>query len=82
VNARQWRGAMIIVMRAILHDRATNTYYGHWLGKKARKHAAKRRAIAHNEFMASAGFVTFDVPEPDFPGNRSPARWSFIDRLK
>jgi hypothetical protein len=41
VNARQWRGAMIIIMRAILHDRATNPYYGHWLGKKARKHAAK-----------------------------------------
>jgi hypothetical protein len=41
VNARQWRGAMSIVMRATLHDRATNTYYGQWLGKKARKHAAK-----------------------------------------
>jgi hypothetical protein len=41
VNARQGRSAMIIIMRAILHDRATNPYYGHWLGKKARKHAAK-----------------------------------------
>jgi hypothetical protein len=41
VNARQWRGAMIIIMRETLHDRATNTYYGHWLGKKARKHGPK-----------------------------------------
>jgi hypothetical protein len=41
VKARQWRGAMIIVMRAILHDRATNPYYGQWLEKKARKHGPK-----------------------------------------
>jgi len=26
---------MIIVMRATLHDRAPNTYYGQWPGKKA-----------------------------------------------
>src|SRR5689334_21281939 len=32
--------------------------------------------------MASAGFMIFDVPERDFPGNRSPARWSFVDRPK
>ena len=53
MKARQWRGAMSI-MRATLHDRTTNTYYGQWLGKKARKHAVKRGANAHNEFMASA----------------------------
>ena len=56
MNARQWRGAMIIIMRATLHDRATNTYYGPWLGKKARNTAQ------NNELMASAGFVTFNVP--------------------
>jgi hypothetical protein len=32
---------MSIIMRATLHDHAPNTYYGHWLGKNARKHAAK-----------------------------------------
>jgi hypothetical protein len=32
---------MIVVMRATLPDRATNTYYGQWLGKKARKQAEK-----------------------------------------
>jgi hypothetical protein len=41
VKARQWRGSMSIVMRATLPDRAPNTHYGQWLGKKARKHAAK-----------------------------------------
>ncbi|MBS0527356.1 MAG: hypothetical protein JSS04_27265 [Proteobacteria bacterium] len=34
-------------MRAILHDHAPNTYYGHWLAKNARKHPAKWGAIAH-----------------------------------
>jgi hypothetical protein len=29
------------IMRAILQDHAPNTYYGHWLGKNARKHAGK-----------------------------------------
>jgi hypothetical protein len=51
-------------------------------GEKARKHAAKRGAIAHSELMASAGFGAFDVPEQDFPRNRSPARWNFVDRPK
>jgi hypothetical protein len=39
-------------------------------------------AIAHNELNASAGFVTFDVPERDFPGNRWPLRWKFVYRPK
>jgi hypothetical protein len=72
---------MSLVMRATLHDRATNPSYGQWLGKNARKHAAKRGAIAHNGLTASAGFGVFEVPAPDFPGNRSPARWILsIDR--
>ena len=37
-------------------------------------------AIAHNELAASAGFVAFDVPERDFPGNRSLPRWKFMSR--
>jgi hypothetical protein len=39
-------------------------------------------AIAHNERVASARFVAFDVPERDFPGNRSPPRWKFVCRPK
>jgi hypothetical protein len=41
MNAGQWRGSKNVIMRATLPDRATNTYYGQWLAKKARKHAAK-----------------------------------------
>src|SRR6185437_16159253 len=37
-------------------------------------------AIAHNELAASAGFVTFDVSEREFPRNRSPPRWKFVCR--
>jgi hypothetical protein len=37
-------------------------------------------SIAHNERAASARFGTFDVPERDFPGNRSPLRWQFLGR--
>jgi hypothetical protein len=69
-------------MRTTLHGPAPNTYYGHWLAKNAGKHAAKRRAIAHNELVASAGIRPLGVTERDFPGNRSPARWKFVCRPK
>jgi hypothetical protein len=39
-------------------------------------------SIAHNERVANARFGAFDVPERDFPGNRSPARWKFMCRSK
>src|SRR5579871_6494918 len=39
-------------------------------------------AIAHDELAASAGFVTFDVPERDFPRDRSPPHWKFVWRPK
>jgi hypothetical protein len=39
-------------------------------------------AIAHSELAASARFWAFDVPERDFPGNRSPPRWKFVYRPK
>src|SRR4051812_14477420 len=76
------RRSTVIIMRATLHDGAPNTYYGQWLAKNARKRAAKRGAIAHNETAASARFVTFDVTGRDLPGNRSPACWKFIYRPK
>jgi hypothetical protein len=73
---------MIIIMRATLHDHAPNTYYGQWPGGKALFPDFDSPAIAHNELAASAGFVTFDVPKRDFPGNRSPPRWKFVYRPK
>jgi hypothetical protein len=69
-------------MRATLHDRAPNTYYGQWLGEKARFAGLGSTAIAHNALAASARFVAFDVPERDFPGNRAPLRWKFLRRPK
>jgi hypothetical protein len=69
-------------MRAILRDHAPNTYYGQWLWEKPLFSALGSPAIAHNELVAGARFVTFDVAERDFPGNRSPARWKFVGRPK
>jgi hypothetical protein len=61
---------MSIIMRATLHDHAPNTYYGQWLGEKPLFPGLQSPANAHNETVASARFVAFDVPEQDFPGNR------------
>jgi hypothetical protein len=73
---------MSIIMRATLPDRAPNTYYGQWPGGKAAVCGLESPAIAHDELVASAGFVAFDVPEREFPGNRSPPRWKFVPRPK
>jgi hypothetical protein len=73
---------MIIIMRATLHDQAPNLYYGQWLREKAAVCGPEAPAIAHNEPAASARFVPFDVPDRDFPGNRSPLRWKFPCRPK
>src|SRR5690349_8357901 len=70
------------IMRATLHDHAPNTYYGQWPGEKPLFPGLESPAIAHNELVASAEFVTFDVPERDFRGNRSPPRWKFVWRPK
>src|SRR6478735_6227027 len=70
------------IMRATLHDHAPNTYYGQWPGEKPPFARLESPAIAHNELAASARVVTFDVPERDFPGNRSPPRWKFVYRPK
>jgi hypothetical protein len=51
-------------------------------GKKALFPGLESPTIAHNELAASAGFAAFDVPERDFRGNRSPARWKFACRPK
>jgi hypothetical protein len=50
--------------------------------KKALFPSLESPAIAHDEPAASARFVAFDVPERDFPGNRSPPRWKFVCRPK
>ena len=69
-------------MRATLHDRAPNTYYGQWLGEKPPFAGLDSPAIAHDELAASARFGAFDVAERDFPMNRSPPRWKFVRRSK
>ena len=51
-------------------------------GEKALLPGPESPAIAHNELVASARFVTFDGPQRDFPGNRSPPRWEFVCRPK
>jgi hypothetical protein len=53
---------------------------GNGRGEKPLFAGLESPAIAHNDLAASAGFVTFDVPERDFPGNRSPRRWKFVSR--
>jgi hypothetical protein len=55
---------------------------GNGLGEKPLFAGLEPPAIAHNELVASARFGTFDVPERDFPRNRSPARWKFVGRPK
>jgi hypothetical protein len=69
-------------MCTTLHDRAPDTYYGRWPREKAAVSSPESPAIAHDERAASARFGAFDVPERDFPGNRSPARWKFVCRPK
>jgi hypothetical protein len=55
---------------------------GNGRGKKPLFPGLESPAIAQNELAASAGFVAFDVPERDFPGNRSPLHWKFLCRPK
>jgi hypothetical protein len=51
---------------------------GNGRGEKPLFAGLKSPSIAHSELAASAGVGAFDVPEQDFPGNRSPARWKFM----
>jgi hypothetical protein len=55
---------------------------GNGRGEKPLFPGLESPAIAHNGLVASARFVTFDGPERDFPGNRSPPRWKFVYRPK
>jgi len=71
-----------MIMRATLHDLVRNTYYGRWAGERPLFPAPESSAIAHNEPAASGRFAVFDGPERDFPENRSPPRWKFVDRPK
>jgi len=45
-------------MRATLHDHAPNTYYGQWPAKEPPFVGLQSPAIAHNELVEIAGFVT------------------------
>jgi hypothetical protein len=55
---------------------------GNGRGRKPLFAGIESPAIAHDEPAASAGFGAFDVPERDFPANRSPTRWKFMRRPK
>jgi len=70
------------IMRATLHDRAPNTYYGQWPGEKPLFPGLESPAIAHHELAASVRFGAFGVRSEDFPGNRSPPRWKYVCRPK
>jgi hypothetical protein len=54
---------------------------GNGRGEKTLSARLDAPSIAHHELAASAGFGAFDVPERDFPRNRSPLRWKFLYRL-
>src|SRR5262249_55974862 len=82
MSALAWCGPMIFIMRVTLHDHAPNTYYGRWSEEKPLFSSLQSSAIAHNELVASASFVAFDVPKRDFSRNRSPPRWKFVCRQK
>jgi hypothetical protein len=47
---------------------------GNGRGKKPLFPGLESPAIVHNALVANARSVAFDVPERDFPGNRSPPR--------
>jgi hypothetical protein len=55
---------------------------GNGWGKKPLFADLESPAIAHNELVANARFVTSGVRERDFPGNRSLPRWKFLCRPK
>jgi hypothetical protein len=55
-----------IIMRASLHRRAPNTYYGQWLCVFAKDKGSNRGSIAHNRLAARAEFAAFDAPARDF----------------
>jgi hypothetical protein len=55
---------------------------GNGRGEKPLFPGLESPAIPHSALAASARFATFDVPERDFPGNRSPLRWKFLCRPK
>jgi hypothetical protein len=47
----------IIVMRATLHQGASNTYYGQWPREKAVVCCIESRSIAYNEVVAGVKFA-------------------------
>jgi hypothetical protein len=58
------------IMRATLHDRASNTYYGQWTERLLGQTRRIDRSIARNEVAARVKFAAVDVRGAFFPGNR------------
>jgi hypothetical protein len=51
----------MIIMRATLHRRASNTYYGQWPREKASVYGIESRSIAHNGVGARTEVAAFDA---------------------
>jgi hypothetical protein len=56
-----------IIMRATLHQAASNTYYGQWTRLFAGESPRNGRSIAHNEGVARARFTAVEARGRVFP---------------
>jgi hypothetical protein len=65
------------IMRATLQDRASNTYYGHWLARSLGNSGQKAGANAHWGFDARAKSAIVECASARFPGNRGSASREF-----
>jgi hypothetical protein len=65
------------IMRATLHDRASNTYYGQWLRAFLEEQRSKGGANTHWGFDASAKSAAVEARERIFPGNRGSVSGEF-----
>jgi hypothetical protein len=65
------------IMRATLHDRSSNPYYGHWLARLLGNSGQKAGANAHWDFGASATFEGRERASARFLGNRGSAPRKF-----
>jgi hypothetical protein len=80
MSALEWRGPMIIIMRATLHDHAPNTYYGQWTHEEAaisgHRFAGQcpRRRAGSGAFQRRSGSC-LQIPEESRPATRESLRF-------
>jgi hypothetical protein len=68
---------MRVIMRATLPDRASKTYYGHWLARFLGNSGQKAGANAHWGFDARAKSAAVEARQHVFPGNLGSASREF-----